>query len=79
MTTKETKELLIGLIHLVKLLSKHVKDGIGVEDAIIIYELVNDPAYKEALIGVDGILSEVKSLSISDAIELIKTVLDELK
>ena len=79
MTTKETKELLIALIHLVKLLSEHLKDGVGVEDAMIIYDLVNDPVYKEALIGINQILPEIKNLSISDAIELIKVVLDELK
>lgn len=79
MTTKETKELLIALIGLTKLLKNHLEDGISIDDAAIIYELVNNPEYKEAVLGINLIIEELKNISLREGIDLIQTILNELK
>lgn len=75
---KETKEAIAGTVKLVKLIAKHVRDGISPSDALILVELVNDPVYKAALMGIDDALEEVKTMSFRDGVDVLKYAIDQV-
>lgn len=79
MTTKETTELLVALVDLVKLLSFQLKDGLSFDDAVIIVKLVNDPKYKDAIVGLNQVIPELKDLSTDEVFDLVQAVLNEIK
>ena len=76
---KETRELLLALAIVGKLVVDRVKDGVQLEDAVaVITALVADPKYKDALskavAGVDKIDDEFKDFNLVKALELVQVV-----
>ena len=74
-TIKETKEAFKGVFELALFLTKRFSDGIGVDDAIAIFDkLKNDEEFKDMLIeaykGHEKIKDEIKDLSITESVEL---------
>lgn len=72
---KETKEALIGINELSLCIAERLKDGVGVDDIMAIWEkLGNDPAFKQKLAdAIDGyskIPAEVGDIDVNEGIEL---------
>jgi len=82
MEVKETKELLKGILKLAALLAESFKDGVQAQDlAVIFAKIQSDEALKSAIIAAynDAELAqqELKDLSLMEALELLKIVMDE--
>lgn len=79
---KETKEAVVGLLVLAKLISEVLKDGPQITDAIVLFEKLQAPEIKEkmdaALSNINLVESEVKAASLADYIELVAGILPEL-
>jgi len=79
MDMKETKELVAAIIDLIKLLKSHIEDGITIADAAIIYELINDPIYRKAVLGLKLIPEELKDMTADEALDLVQFAIEEIR
>ncbi len=73
---KETKEALIGANKLSVLMMRRLKDDVGIDDAIAIYDkLKTDTEFRQTLVdayqGIEKVPAEVKDLDLNEAVELI--------
>lgn len=80
---KETKELLKGLLDVVKVSAELFKDGVQVQDLIDGYTKLNgDPVKKAeleaALANVSAVPAELKAISLADGLELVILLVQEL-
>lgn len=82
MDIKETRELLIALIKVGKVVVKQLKDGVQPTDAIIILKELASQEIREdiidAIAGSTLIPAELKDLDLEESTELIKTLIDSL-
>lgn len=83
---KESKEALIALVVLGKLVSERLKDGVQLDDAIAIGQKFADEAFKAKVMagieGVDKVKEELQDLNLFDLLELAKAlpeILEEIK
>lgn len=79
----ETKELLKGLIDIVKVSAELFKDGIQVQDLVDGYaKLAGDPVKKAeleaALDKVSAVPAELSSITLGDGLELVVLLVQEL-
>jgi len=84
MDVKNTKELLVAIIDLIKMVRVVALDGITIADAIELAKILKDnPAFLEhmklAAEGVDQVAAELKDLSLMEAAELVGAALEESK
>ena len=84
MDVKNTKELLVAIIDLVKVVKKLPLDGFSIADAIEFAKILKEnPEFLEhlklAAEGVDQVALEVKELSLMEVAELVSTALEEVK
>ncbi len=75
----ETKEIVIALIHLAKILRDHLVDGVTIDDLKILKDLVSDPVYRRAIAGINQIPSEIKEMTVDDILDLVKIIMDEIE
>lgn len=81
---KETKELLVGVLALSTLLTKHLKDGLQAQkDFLAVYtEIQTNEELKQKLFdayeGYGKVKDEVKSLDLSGTFGLIQAILPEV-
>lgn len=81
---KETKEALIGLVVLGKLVSDRLKDGVQLDDAMAIGQaLLVDGSLKEKVMAgikdAEKIKDEVKDMDLAKILELAKVIPDLIK
>jgi hypothetical protein len=68
---KELEQLVVGVMELAVLLADRFKDGVQVEDALVIFaKLQSDPVFKDALVGLGNLPEEVKELEPKDYVEI---------
>jgi len=84
MDVKNTKELLVAIIDLIKVVKIVAADGLTLSDAIELAKILKDkPEFLEhmklAAEGVDQVSAELKELSLLEAAELIGAALEEAK
>lgn len=84
MDVKETKEAVIALVKLGKVLTELAKDGIDWKDgAALASKIVSDEAFRSALVaaaeGAAAIPAELKDIKLEEGIELALAVIGELK
>ena len=84
MDVKESKEGLIALIALGKVVAKLAADGLDMSDAVALgSKLISDAQFRGKLTaglqGLDKIGPELKDIAASEAIELIEAIVDEVK
>ena len=83
MEIKETKELLKGVLSLVKVSAEVLKDGVQVQDLVDGYvKLSADPAKKAeieaALAGISQVPAEIKDISLAEGLELAILLIQEM-
>lgn len=81
---KETKESLVGMLALTQVLAKHFKDGVQTKDFLAIYsDIINDEELKQklqdAFEGYKLIDDELKSITLSEGVELLVAVVPEIE
>lgn len=80
---KETKEALVGILALAKVIAELAKDGVQVQDAITLFAKLQEPELKAkvdaAIVDVQKVQDEVKVASASDYFDLVMIALPELK
>lgn len=80
---KETKEAIVGLLALAKVIAELAKDGVQVQDAISLFAKLQEPELKAkvdaAIADVQKVQDEVKLASAADYFELVAAALPELK
>lgn len=74
---KETKEALVGLNELSIFMAKRLKDGVGADDAMAIFQaLIGDAEFKAKLSaaaeGIKAVPAEIKDVDLSEAVDLIQ-------
>ncbi len=84
MEVKETKELLVALVKLGKVVAAQAKDGLDVKDAgAIAMKIAGDEVFRNALIeafsGAAQIPAEVKDISFEEGVSLALALIAELK
>lgn len=84
MEVKETKEAIIAVVKLTKVVSALAKDGIDWSDAAVLAsKIVGDESLRSALVeavsGAAAIPAEVRDISFEEGIELAMAVIAELK
>ena len=84
MDVKETKEAVVALVKLGKVLAELAKDGIDWKDgAALASKIVSDEAFRSALVaaveGAGAIPAELKDIKLEEGIELALAVIGELK
>lgn len=84
MEVKETKEALVAVVKLAKVIAALAKDGIDWTDAAVLAsKIVGDEVLRSALVeavsGAAAIPAEVKDISFEEGIELAMAVIAELK
>jgi hypothetical protein len=72
---KETTELIQGVTLLAVFLTKHIKDGLGVDDVMALFQkMQTDPAFQSALIkaseGIQEVPAELDDLDFEESITL---------
>lgn len=77
---KESKELLTGAFAITELLIERFSDGVGVDDAVAIFDkLQNDEEFKakisEAYEGYEKLGDEIKDIDIEEGFELVAHVM----
>ncbi len=78
-STQQTKELLKGVLALTKLLLHRFKDGFQLDDLpVILSKLGYDPTFREAVKGVSEVPNELKNLDMSEVVELVMLLVQEL-
>lgn len=76
---KESKELIVGIMHIAALLGARLKDGVQIDDFPAFMDGVKeDKAIEEAFKGLGGIPAEMKDLSVGEGFELSVAVLAEV-
>jgi hypothetical protein len=79
---KETKEALVGFIKLAAMLATEFKDGVQATDiAPIVVKMQSEPlksALLDAYNGIDEVPSELKDLSLVEALSLVPEMIDAL-
>lgn len=80
---KETKEVLLGTLELVKVIAKELQDGFQVTDLVNAFAAINgDPvkkaAVEAALQNIGNVPEEIKDISLAESIDLAVTVLSQL-
>lgn len=83
MEIKETKELIKGILELVKVSAEVLKDGVQAQDIVDGYmKLVADPVKKAALEAaikdIQAVPAEVKDINLVESVELLVLVAQEL-
>ncbi len=77
---KETKEALVGFIKLAAMLATEFKDGVQATDiAPIVVKMQSEPlksALLDAYNGIDDVPSELKDLSLVEALSLVPELID---
>ena len=80
---KETKEALVGVLAVAKLIVDLSKDGLDIKDAVDLFAKLQEPALKAkvdaAIEGVQKVQDEFKSATAVEYFELIMVALPELK
>lgn len=80
---KETKEALVGILALAKVIAELAKDGVQVQDAISLFAKLQEPELKSkvdaAIADVQKVQDEVKVASAADYFDLVIIALPELK
>lgn len=80
---QETKEALVGFIKLAAMLASEFKDGIQAQDIMPIVAKLQSEPLKSALMnaynGIDKVPSEIKDVSLAEALSLIPEVLEAVK
>ena len=80
---KETKEALVGILALAKVIAELAKDGVQVQDAIALFAKLQEPALKAkvdaAIADVQKVQDEVKVAKASDYFDIVMVALPELK
>ena len=80
---KETKEALVGILALAKVIAELAKDGVQVQDAISLFAKLQEPELKAkvdaAIADVQKVQDEVKVASAADYFDLVMIALPELK
>lgn len=84
MEVKETKEALVAVVKLSKVIAALAKDGIDWQDAATLAaKIVSDEPLRTALVaavsGAAAIPAEIKDISFDEGIELAMAVIAELK
>lgn len=84
MDVKESKEAVVALLALGKVVAGLAKDGIDLGDAVALgSKIVSDEAFRAKLVagvqGLDKIAPELKDLAASEALELLGAIYEELK
>lgn len=84
MDVKESKEAVVALIGLGKVVAELAKDGLDISDAMALgSKLIADSAFRAKLLagvqGLEKIPAELKDIAASEAIELIEAIVDEVK
>lgn len=80
---KDTKECLLGLLKITALMASVFKDGIQAQDiTVVLTKIIEDEKLKELLLAayndIDKVPSEVKDMSLPEAIELMTLALPEV-
>lgn len=84
---KETKEAILALVVLGKVVAGLAKDGLKLDDAVALgAKFASDEAFKKAVLdgvnGIDQVPEEIKDLSLAEGLELagvIPQILEALK
>lgn len=80
---KETKEAVIGILVLGKIIAEVLKDGPQIADAVTLFAKLQEPEIKAkvdaALADINLVKGEVEKAKIGDYLELIAGILPELK
>lgn len=84
MDIKESKEAVVALAALGKVVAELAKDGLDLSDGVALgSKLISDSAFRGKLIagvqGLEKIVPELKDIAASEAIELIEALVSELK
>lgn len=79
---KETQEVVIALLKIAKILAVQFHDGIQATDALEIIKKCMTPELEKLIVdaynGMDQITEEVKDISLSEALDLIKVIAPEV-
>lgn len=81
---KETKEVIVATIALIKVLYGAFKDGAQLEDFVTFYDkLINDAVFKEKLLAAydnyKAVPAEVVDLDFFEDLDLVKAAIEEAK
>lgn len=80
---KETKEAVIGLLVIAKIVGDVLKDGPQIADAMVLFAKMQEPEVKAkldaALADINLVNVEVKSANMGEMLELLAGILPELK
>jgi hypothetical protein len=77
---KEISELIIGGFSLTGIFIKHLKDGFDPTDPVKIFLAIQaDPAFKEAIKGINSVPGEFKDIDMTEIFELSVLTLNEAK
>lgn len=84
MDVKESKEAVIALVALGKVVAGLAKDGLDLSDAVALgSKIVADEAFRAKLLagvaGLDKIVPELKDIAASEAIDLVEAIVHELR
>jgi hypothetical protein len=84
MDIQQTKEAVIGLVKLGKVLAELAKDGVDIKDAAALAsKIIGDEAFRGSLVaaieGVSAIPEEIKDIKLDEGMELALAVIAELK
>lgn len=79
---KETKEAVIGILVLGKLIAEVLKDGPQIADAVTLFAKLQEPEIKAkvdaALADINLVKGEVEKAKIGDYLELVAAIIPEL-
>lgn len=80
---KETKEAIIGLLALSKVIAELAKDGVQIQDAVALFAKLQEPVLKAkvdaAIADIQKVQGEVAVAKAVDYFDLVMVVLPELK
>ena len=80
---KETKEALVGVLAIAKIIVELSKDGIQVNDAITLFNKLQDEEIKgkidAAISDIKKVESEIKNCGLGESVDLIVHVFPEIK
>lgn len=84
MEIKESKEAVIALVALGKVVAKLAADGLDMSDAVALgSKLISDADFRGKLTaglqGLDKVVPELKDIAASEALELIEAIVHEIK
>lgn len=80
---KETREAVIGLLVIAKIVGEVLKDGPQITDAVVLFNKLQEPEIKAkvdaALADVNLVQVEVGAAKLGDYLELVAGILPEIK